>query len=562
MCGLLALAAVGCDDKLVVENTNQPDRDRALARPTDVENLVAGQYRVIHNAWWNVTNLQAQVAVMGMESFSTNANFGMGVRSGVPRSLVDNGRGNAADTFGAYLPFNQAGRAAALALEAFDEPGFTFFPTSEPQRHRGRAWAYFNMALANGYLALVYDSAAVIFAGGDPEANNPLMGYSAVMDSALIQLDSVIAIASMTPNPTAIPTTWFGGVALTMGSTGTLVQLARTFKARFRAGVARTPAERAAVDWVAVIADATAGVTGDVSQTMANVTGGWFYRPMQMDLYQSWHQVWQGLIGMGDSSGAYDAWLNTPRALKAPFVVVSADRRLPSGVTRAEQNTSSGCGASSCAQPLATAPYPYFRNRPAGQDVGVDGLFHSFYDFYRFQTFFSPGNRNGPVIMFNRAEMDLLAAEGHIRAGNFAAAATLIDNSRVARGALPALSGVIASINDVVPGGVSCVPRVPTGATSPLAETPTATACGNIMEAMKWEKRMEAAFINPGGYWTDARGWGDLPFNTPIQFPVPYTELDSRRQPIYNVPTSGGGATTATGAERLSNSSSNYGYGN
>ena len=42
ICGLLALAAVGCDDKLIVENTNNPDRDRALARPTDVENLVAG----------------------------------------------------------------------------------------------------------------------------------------------------------------------------------------------------------------------------------------------------------------------------------------------------------------------------------------------------------------------------------------------------------------------------------------------------------------------------------------------------------------------------------------
>ena len=422
---------------------------------------------MIHNTWWNVTNTQAQVAVMGMESFSTNANFGMGVRSGVPRSLVDNGRGNPADNFGSYLSFNQAARAAALGLEALDEPDFTFFPTSAAQRQRARAFAYLNMGIANGYLAILYDSSAIVNPGDDPLVLNPLADYNAVMAAALVQLDSAIAIASLPtpsgPNGFPAPAAWFGGVALTGGATGTFVRVARTFKARLRAGVARTPVERAAVDWVAVIADATAGVTGDVSQTMANVTGGWFYRPMQMDLYQSWHQVWAGIIGMADSSGNFEAWLNTPRALKTPFLVLSADRRLPSGATRGAQNTSSGCGTSACLQPAATAPFPYFRNRPSGQDVGVDGLFHSFYDFYRFQALFN-ATRNGPVIMFNRAEMDLLAAEGHIRAGNFAAAATLIDNSRVARGALPALSGVITTINDVVPGGVACVPKVPTGA--------------------------------------------------------------------------------------------------
>ena len=561
MCGLLVLAAAGCDDKLIVENTNNPDRDRALARPGDVENLVASQYRVINNAWWNVTNVQAQVAVMGMESFSTNANFGMGVRSGVPRSLVDNGRGNPADTYGTFLDLNRAARAATLGLESLDDPGFTFFPTSLAQKERARAFAYFIKGTAVAYLALLFDSTSVFVPGADPEAVNPLLDYNAAMAAALIDLDSAIAIAGRSPagaNGFPTPPAWMGGTPM---SAATFTALVRSHKARFRAGVARNPTERAAVDWNAVIADAQAGVPGDFIVTMANVTGGWFYRPMQIDLYQSWHQVWAGMIGMGDSSGAYQTWLNTPRALKVPFVVVSRDRRLPSGIDRAAQNTSSGCTATACLQPAGTAPYPYFRNRPSGQDVGVDGLFHSQYDFYRFQAFFN-ANRNGAIPIFNRQELDLLIAEGQIRLGQFAAAAITIDISRVARGQLPGLTGLITSINDVVPGGVSCVPRVPTGPTSATAETPTATACGNIMEAMKWEKRLEAAFINPGGYWTDARGWGDLPFNTPIQFPVPYTDLDSRQQPIYHVPTTGGGQLTHTGAERLSNSASNYGYGN
>ena len=30
-----------------------------------------------------------------------------------------------------------------------------------------------------------------------------------------------------------------------------------------------------------------------------------------------------------------------------------------------------------------------------------------------------------------------------------------------------------------------------------------------------------------------ARGWGDLPEGTPIQWPVPYQEMDARAEPFY-----------------------------
>ena len=49
--GALALIAVtGCLD-LEVTNPNEPDADRALATPGDIEALVAGSY----NAWFNGT---------------------------------------------------------------------------------------------------------------------------------------------------------------------------------------------------------------------------------------------------------------------------------------------------------------------------------------------------------------------------------------------------------------------------------------------------------------------------------------------------------------------------
>lgn len=103
----------------------------------------------------------------------------------------------------------------------------------------------------------------------------------------------------------------------------------------------------------------------------------------------------------------------------------------------------------------------------------------------------------------------------------------------MARG-LPELAG-ITSLTDPVPGGTGCVPRVP----NPPGFT--SAVCGNIFEALKWEKRMETAFTHWGAWYFDSRGWGDLPANTPIHYPVPYQELDARGLVIYTI-TSGAAA--------------------
>jgi hypothetical protein len=70
------------------------------------------------------------------------------------------------------------------------------------------------------------------------------------------------------------------------------------------------------------------------------------------------------------------------------------------------------------------------------------------------------------------------------------------------------------------------------------------------MEAMKWEKRMETAYIYMGAWFFDSRGWGDLPKDTPLMYPVPVTELDSRLKPYYNLG-GGGPASAALGTYRF-----------
>ena len=67
--------------------------------------------------------------------------------------------------------------------------------------------------------------------------------------------------------------------------------------------------------------------------------------------------------------------------------------------------------------------------------------------------------------------------------------------------------------------------------------------CGTLLEAMKYEKRMETAFTGYMIWYTDSRGWGDLPAGTVIEWPVPYQEMQARLQPFYNGTRQSGAST-------------------
>jgi hypothetical protein len=131
-------------------------------------------------------------------------------------------------------------------------------------------------------------------------------------------------------------------------------------------------------------------------------------------------------------------------------------------------------------------------------------------------------------------EIRMLAAEGEYRAGNFAAAAALVDVSRLAIGQLPGLvANGVTDATTLVPGGAACVPRIPV---APF----NTSLCGNLWEALKWEKRMETQLTVYSAWWADGRGWGDIPEGTGPSWPVPYNEMDTRRQGFYVLPGSGG----------------------
>jgi len=559
--GVLTIALGACQDPLVVANSNNPDRGRVFNSAADLEQFIASGYARAHAGTLGAATvltggsndaLQPQLLVMGMENVSALANFAMGPRSAIPRNPITNARGSQGNigNYRDWVVQHSAARTAALGMARLK----TFSLGSPARDARARAFGRFSQGVALGNLALAYDSASVLTENDNPEADAavivPLSGYRAVMSAALAYLDSAIAIASG-PVPAGpagdwfpLPSTWINGQALTSGATGSFVQLARSYKARFRAGVARTPAERAdvsqggIVDWSAVIGDANAGIKLDFSIFM-DPTNGWDVAWVIQHYATgsaSWHQMSQFWLGMADTSGGYNLWLSLPVANRVPFTVVTPDRRFPQGTTRTVQ--------SGVTVPGTFAATPYFRNRPASADQPGDPLGISQYDFFRSRAF-RVASRIGTYPVMTAAEIRLLAAEGYLRQGQVALAAGLIDSSRVSKGQLSSLvtAGIVDTVMRVpgvngVQGSNSCVPRVPDPAAG--AGAFKATKCGNIWDALKWEYRMETAYTGYGMWFFAGRGWGDLPQYTAFDWAVPNQEMDARSEPFYGTGGTGG----------------------
>ncbi|MGH7709947.1 MAG: hypothetical protein ACREOG_01610, partial [Gemmatimonadaceae bacterium] len=285
---------------------------------------------------------------------------------------------------------------------------------------RAQAWGFFTVGCNLAYLAAIYDSAGIVRPGMPSDEVPPLSGYKDVMAAALQMFDSALAIGNNAASgfPTLAP--WLSGATLTREN---FVRFVRSYKARFRAAVSRTPAERAAVDWNAVIADAEAGLTADIVVNVGAATG-WNvgFQGSQMHVDAAWHQISPMYYGMADVSGGYDTYLATPLLQRTYFLIVTPDQRFPQGATRAAQQAASP-------EPANYNSRPYLKNRTA-QDTPGDPWGTSFYNHHRYK-YIRNNSITGPYPDFLKTELDLLAAEGYIRTNQFAQAAAKIDISRV-----------------------------------------------------------------------------------------------------------------------------------
>jgi len=513
---MLMLFGSSCDQRLSVQNLTDPDIARVFGTGQSIESTIGAGYQTVHNAMAN-TNNQPGVEVWGLESYSSLNNFNLGTRAAIPRLPINNVIG-APSIFSEFTALAKEARLIINALNALDELNKANLNTGSAARDmRARSFGMFVAGVSLGWMAVMYDSAAIVTLGMPSDEIPPLSGSAAVGKAAIAFLDTALALANNPAAATAFPleALWMGN------STGLSLdqyrRLIRSYRARFRAGIVRTPAQAAAVEWAKVIDDAENGIQANFMVNTGSSTG-WSVG-YQVTRYQdpTWSEMSMMYMGMADVSGAYATFIAADYSRKNGwFLVVTPDKRWPQGTTRAAQNTAS-------VQPTSVTSLPYISNRSISNDVTGDGWGISFYDYFRYR-YIKTNSNAGPFPEFLKAENDLLAAEGYLRTGNIAKAAEKIDLTRVGIGGLPALSGAITSATQAVPGGANCVPQVPTGST---------VACGNIFEAMKYEKRMETMFSGFGRFWIDGRGWGDLVEGTPLEFPVPYQEMQSRQLPYY-----------------------------
>lgn len=522
--GAAVAALTACGDQLQIDNINNPDVARAYSSPAGVEGVAAGLGVQVFNTQRATESVNTQAKILAGESFATVANFGMAARAQIPRSAISNelGNDNQVGNRANWDQFNRTMRTAAnaiAAIAAYTAKGQTM--GSVAQDSRAKAFSYMMLGESLGYLAIAYDSAAIVVPTTPTSEIPALSGYKDVGKAALAMFDSAVAVANNGATGSGgfpLPSTWINGQ--TNLTSANFVRLVRSYRARIRVAIARTPAERAAVDWVSVISDATNGLTADFTVNIGSGSG-WSatYDTNQMYVSGGWHSVPLLYAGMADASGSYSAWLGQPRDSRRAFLVVTPDLRWPQGATRAAQQ--SEAPATSSVPPSGR----YFVNRVTGDDVPIVGWGESYYDHRRYKAL-NVASISGAYTDMSKTEVDMLAAEGYIRTGNLAAAAALIDISRVRNG-LPSI-GVPASATAAFSSAANCVPSVP------QAPSFTSAACGNILETMKYEKRMETAYTGYFGWFSDSRGWGDLVEGTALEWPVPYQEMQARFQTAHN----------------------------
>jgi hypothetical protein len=499
---LLLIGMAGCVD-LEVQNPNAPDAARALANPGDVESLIAGSFnRVLF-----ITRAGGPTMFLSNASGEHVApwgNFGMEYYARIPRNPTANGPGGS-NVGNLTYAWTQSYRAIAAVHDGLKQIVEGAVDLGDDEL-RAKAYGKFVQGLAHGAVALLYDSGFVYDESIDPATTEVLLqDYSAVMTAALGFLDEAITFGGS--GTFTIPSTWMSHPV----TSDVLVDLAYSWKARFRTAVSRTAADRQAVNWDAVVSDVNNGITTqfDINQdcwphTFCEDTIAWYRVVAGWSMQNNW------VAGMADQSGAYQAWMNTPTLSKLAFVIVTPDTRWPQGPDEATQLDNPG------EYYTVTAGSSRIWSRPDR------GTWRWSYYWQPYQPFFDLTiNDAGPVQWIMMEEMEALKAEAAYYSGDMGTVAAYVNMTRDLHG---------LAETDAAGTNTDCVPKLRNG------------SCGNLWEMFKWEKRLETQFAGPlrSGWYFDGRGWGDLMEGTLLQFPVPYREMQLLQAQPYNLGGVGG----------------------
>ncbi len=494
------LVAIGCAE-LEVTNLNDPDRDRAISSAGDVEALISGGFQ----SWWSVSHYSYPGPALSTAAdahSSSWGNWGMRDSGWEPRRAYNNDAAYSSSGI-AVVPWNDSYRALAAVRDGLlaIDGGLKIQEGDGPDNTvRAVAFGKLIQAFSLANLAVVFDKAFVVDETVEDVSTLELVDYNQVWMAAEKKFEEAIVTAS--GGGFSIPASWVGFNG--EWDSEYFVEVARAFRARYRSQVARTEAERSSVDWGAVLQDATYGLSRSFAGYYEE--GGnwaWHRSKLHTATYTGWARIDYRTIGPSDASGKWEEWANHGPDQKRPFHIDTDDRRITSGSPESDGKY---------IRHIGNSPFPADR-----------GVYHySHYIDWRWRSIYE-NNFVGEYPDMTAKELGFLAAEANYRMGNVDAAMMFVNESR-ANGDLPPFVNAAG----VAPGGERCVPQNADG------------SCGNLWEAMKYEKRIELFHYGFGTEYFDDRGWGDLVTHTWEQLPVPGSELDILLMELYSFGGPGG----------------------
>jgi len=442
-------------------------------------------------AWWTASQWNdpsMALSVAAEELTSSWGNYGMEDLATEPRKAFDNTSSyqysdfNEEPWFYPYVALSSVHEGLHMI-----EHGTEIGGAGGPDNARAMAFAKFAQGLAHGWLALMFDRAFILDETIDLEDDElQLVPYTDVMAAAVAELEQAIALADA--NAFTLPDTWINGLPLTNAE---LSQLAHSYLARMMTQLARTPEERSAVDWAAVIGHVNQGIQGDI---VIQGHGLWNNYLKYYGSDPGWTRADYKTIGWLDTSGNFTTWLATPVADRNEIEIVTPDARI----------TANGDPTGSGADFAHAGPSPFYPER---------GTYHfSYYAHHRYLDYWMNG-AVGPITHMTTVEMQLIKAEGLLRtAGPSQEVADIINATRVGRGQLAA---ALASESE-----------------------------SDLMDKLIYEKRIEGFLLCGGCAFFDRRGFGPLAptgpdfhhglvEGTPLHFPIPGIELERLGLPYY-----------------------------
>ena len=512
---MAAFVLGGCN--LDIENPNAPDAPRAFVDPSGLQQLLGGSFRTWvetrgdyygalpmtamadnYTASWNNAAIRFYTSV-GVECPSR-----CGWTNSATAPEAAGGPSIEYQWYGYYTVLSSV-NDVLLAIDnglCFDDDcGVDNTLTS-----RNKAVAKMMQGMAFAGIAMIYDQGFVVDETSDLSVPSAIAFSTRqeVRDAAIQKFEEAWTEAGISTWST--PAEWMGVGAGTSYTNLQLRQLIRTMQAEVIAMSPRNAAENVAADWAQVATFASQGISSAPAfnwEFFIDVTG----RECGLDCVKTWGNS----IGTMRVDTRVAALITTnhvnpwPEAAGGnPCPTTSPDLRVGDGSYGPADDfngyatlaATANAGTDFACSGVAIFP-------PARGQYHQSNLQHVRYQHLAYRGENLPGfDATGQDPFYTTQMNDLLWAEGLLRSGGSAAqAAQLINNSRVGRGGLPALTG---------------------------AET-----VAELLTALQYEQEIEFMGQGPTPFFNRRRVDGLLQ-DTPRHMPVPAKEMDVLQRAIYS----------------------------